>query len=235
MDTDGPYQAEMFSLQIRRAASGRPLQVISAEVARPGFKHRLTFGRDNAVRSVLQPRLAGFVGDLLGPEIETGPRVLAQPDVTLALPGLMLGRLRAIVAAPVGAQHQATLRFRYFIGGIQNAFAAKTYFDRPALEHREEIGMRALEDVAVPLLNMALTAQTWPASATTSAESARMVTSLASIEAHAVELEFYAGLLRRYVQECGPGRTEELGAFDDPVLRMMQMSEPPVPALRQRD
>lgn len=227
--------SEMFSLQIRKKGRGLPLVIETAEVVRPGFRHRLTFGKNNTIPEVLQPRLAAYVQDLIDGEIDTGPRVLTQPDVTLALPGLMLGRLRAIIGAPVGDARMATLRFRYFIGGIQAAFAARTYFDRPALEHREEIGMRALEDVAVPLLNMALTAQTWPQVAQESQGSAKMVTALASIEAHATELEFYAGLLRRYIQECGPGRMEELADFDDPVLRMMQMSEPPVPALRRRE
>ncbi|WP_109564800.1 hypothetical protein [Jannaschia seohaensis] len=234
MDNDGSHQAEMFALQVRRQVSGGPISVASAELSRPGFKHRLTFGRDDGLSAILQPQLASYIHTLLNDEIEHGPRVLARPDETLALPGLMLGRMRAIISKPIAGQWQATVRFRYFIGGVQNAFAAKTYFDRPALEHREEIGMRALEDVAVPLLNMAMTAQTWPDSADTARSSGKMVTALASIEAHATELEFYAGLLRRYIAECGPKRMAELGTFDDPVRRMMQMSEPPVPALRPR-
>ena len=235
VDRDETFQAEMFALQVKRFAPGEALRVVSAEVTRPGFRHLLTFGSEGTLRTVLQAELADFVAKLLEPELDLGPRVVVRPEETLALPGLMLSRMRVIVGAPIAGLVQATVRFRYFIGGIQNAFAAKTYFDRPALEHREEIGMRALEDVAVPLLNMALTAQTWPQATGSSRSYGKMVTALASIEAHAVELEFYAGLLRRYIQECGPGRLEELRPFDDPVLRMMQMSEPPVPALRRRD
>jgi len=225
----------MFTLQVKRPATDKRLFVTSAEVVRPGFRHRLTFGRNDALRAVLQPQLADYVRQTLDREIDRGPRVLAHPEAEVALPGLMLGRMRAIIARPTGGRGQATLRFGYFIGGVQNAFAAKTHFDRPVLEHREEIGMRALEDVALPLLNMALTAQTWAQAAGDGRSSGQMTESLASIEAHAVELEFYAGLLRRYIQESGPGRQEELRTFEDPVQRMMQMSEPPVPALRRRD
>ncbi|WP_220746982.1 MULTISPECIES: hypothetical protein [Jannaschia] len=224
----------MFSIQLARTSDGRALQLLSAEVVRPGFRHKLSFNRDNTIHEVLEPELAAFVQTTLEEAIDTGPRILAQPDLTLALPGLMLGRLRVIIGGPIGSNRQATLRFRYFIGGIQNAFTARTYFDRPALEHREEIGLRALEDVAVPLLNMAMTAQSWGTMPMDPATGPNMTTALASIEAHAVELEFYAGLLRRYIHECGPQRQAELGGFEDPVMRMMQMAEPPVPALRKR-
>lgn len=225
----------MFSLQIRRSGSEEPLQLLTAEVVRPGFRHRLTFGRDNNLAEVLHPHLAAFVEDLLVDVIDDGPRVLSQPDMTLSVPGLVLGRLRAIIGAPIGGERQVTLRFRYFIGGIQSAFAARTCFDRPSVDHREEIGMRALEDVAIPLLNMALTVQTWPqVSRDLIGGGVAMTTALASIESHAVELEFYAGLLRRYIQEFGPGRVAQLGRFTDPVVRVMQMAEPPVPALRPR-
>ncbi|MGB3409385.1 MAG: hypothetical protein WBA67_18025 [Jannaschia sp.] len=231
-DIDTNPATEMFSVQIRRSSEDAPFRLLSADVVRPGFRHRLSFARDNTLREVLQPQLAKFVQNFLDDVIDSGPRVIAQPDVTMTVPGLVLGRMRAIIGAPVGETRQVTLRFRYFIGGIQNAFSSQTYFDRPALSHREEICMRTLEDVAVPLLNMALTAKTWPEIAGQSGSGATMASALASIEAHAIELEFYAGLLRRYVTECGPCRMEELGRFEDPVLRMMQMSEPPVLALR---
>ena len=202
-EADPHHSTEMFSLLVRSDGRGQPLQVHTAEVVRPGFRHRLSFARDNTLREVLQPQLATHVETLLRAEIETGPRVLAQPDVTLILPGLVLGRLRAIIAAPIGEARQATLRFRYFIGGIQNAFSARTYFDRPALDHREEIGMRALEDVAVPLLNMAMTAQTWPEIVDARSSSVKMVTALASIEAHAVELEFSRGFCAATSRNAG--------------------------------
>ncbi len=223
----------MLSLQLRRSGTDMPVEVLAAEITRPGFRHRLTFECDNSLAEALQPELAEFIEVVLADTIEAGPTVVDQPKATVCMPGLTLGRLRMIVGAPIGDKRLVTVRFRYFIGGIQNAFAARTYFDRPALAHREEIGMRALEDIAVPLLNMAMTARSWSDAVPQGMFHDGMANALGAIEAHAVELEFYAGLLRRYIHECGPGRMAALGQFDDPVLRMMQMAEPPVPALRR--
>lgn len=216
--------SEVFSLQLLREAEGEDLRVITAEVTRRGFRHRLMFGEDNHIRDVLQTDFASFLTTELDRIPFRSPRVIERPDLVLPLPGLMLGRMRLIVGHNGTLQHRVIVRFRYFIGGVQNAFDTKCYFDRPALEHRDEIGVRALEDVAMPLLNMANFSRAFPG---LDQIANGMSNALGSIEKQASELEFYASLLRRYVQECGIGRTTEVQKFTDPVSRVLAMEEPP--------
>ncbi|MEL6587381.1 MAG: hypothetical protein AAFY65_08370 [Pseudomonadota bacterium] len=228
MTIDQPDASEMFSLQLARHEGPEPLRVITAEVSRRGFRHRLMFGEMNLIEDVLQPDLAGYLVRELGKVTDTSPRIIEKPDLALPLPGLMLGKMRLIIGHNGLMQNRVIIRFKYFIGGLQNAFATKCYFDRPALEHRDEIGVRALEDVAMPLLNIANFSRAQAVGTPAPQDGSDGVGSvLGGIEAQATELEFYASLLRRYVQECGPSRTREVETFVDPVSRIMEMSESP--------
>ncbi|MEM9798173.1 MAG: hypothetical protein AAF919_16900 [Pseudomonadota bacterium] len=226
----GSAAAETFSVQLTRQSPRSPVIVRHAEIVRRNYRHRLAFATKNTVGEVFVPDLAKEMLALAQETMGTGPRVDARPDFVLSAGGLVLGGLRAIVSGEnTDGSQQITVRFRYFVGGIQNAFAANTYFDRPTLEHREQIGVRALEDVAMPLLDMAQAMRGIPGREIEDRHNTPLERRLAAIEAQAADLEFYAGLLRRYVDECGPDRIDRLSHFADSVGRLVEMAEPPAP------
>ncbi|MEM8850919.1 MAG: hypothetical protein AAGE03_12910 [Pseudomonadota bacterium] len=224
----------MFSLSLERdGGPPAPLLVPRATIVRPGFRHRLTFTSQNDLSHVLDARLTAPLLPLLTEAFQAAPTRIDRPTYEIALPGLILGGLTLTVGRPRGDRVLASLRFKYFIGGLQTAFAARTGFDRPTLAHREALGLRALDDVARPLLDMAGALSAFPQMRDDPSMSDGMAQAMAGVEAHAADLEFYAGLLRRYVRDCDPAGANRFG--HDPVAEMSGLSEPPLPAFRLRE
>ncbi|MEM8822136.1 MAG: hypothetical protein AAGF30_00860 [Pseudomonadota bacterium] len=208
----------MFSIAVRRdGGTDAPIRVLHATVLRPGFRHRLTFTSNNQIDEVLDPMLADRLRPYLTGALAEAPTRMDRPSEEIALPGLILGDLTIIAGRPKGAQSLAMLRFTYFIGGIQTAFAARTGFDRPTLAHREALGLRALDDVARPLLDMAGALSAFPDIRNNPATSDGLAKAMSAVESQASDLEFYAGLLRRYVRDCDPANL--------PVAAPQQKSE----------
>ena len=224
----------MFTLNLRLPApgDGEP-RVEFAEIVRRTFRHRLSFTPAQSLRDALAPALAAEAELLLATLPPGGPHRIRPDAEPLALPGLMLGRLTVVVCAPdADGARVAALSFGDFVGGIQNAFAARTYFDRPTLEPREELGVRALEDVVTPILNMASAIRGAPGLLRQGeGAAARLDAQIGAIEERAFELEYQASLLRRYVGECAPERTRFAEATSPHVLRA---AEAPGPAPHRR-
>ena len=230
----GDADAAMFTLNVRLPAGPQDAPVVEfAEIVRRTFRHRLSFTPAQTLRDALAPALAAEAELLLATLPPGGPHRIRPAAEPLALPGLMLGRLTVVVCAPdADGARVAALSFGDFVGGIQNAFAARTYFDRPTLEPREELGVRALEDVVTPILNMATAIRGAPGLLRNgTGAAARLDAQIEAIEERAYELEYQASLLRRYVGECAPERTRFAEATAPRVLRA---AEPPAPALRPR-
>lgn len=199
------------------------LRVASAAFARPRCDEQLEFFEVNDLDAVLVAPLADAVRALATPMARESETAQARhwPTFALDLPGLVLGSARL---TPPDAAGRATLAFRHMIGAPQAAFRALSEMRSPTLTHRETLALRTLEDVALPLLNIAEGLRAWPGMLDgTSSEGLRGCVD--AVQAKAADLEFYAGLLRRYVDECAPERVERLDTFDaeDPAAR------PPAP------
>ena len=225
--------AAPFVVNVRLPARpADPALVEFAEIGRRSFLHRLSFTPAKPLRAALAPALAAEMEVLLSTLPPGGPHKIVPSGAPISIPGLALGRLSLVVSAPTSESERfAALRFDEFVGGIQNAFAARTYFDRPTLEPREELGVRALEDVVTPLLNMASAIRVAPGLLSQGEDaSSRLDAQIAAIEARAMELEYHASLLRRYVGECAPDRTQF--AANAPPPRWLEAAEPPAPPPR---
>ena len=184
-----------------------PARVDFVAIRARTVSHEVVFTERDALHDAFAAPLAMKVGALLEALPRGGPHEIDGHDDDMSIPGLVLGRLRTSVTAPdILGDRRATLAFSHFVGGVQSAFAALTYFDRPTLEPREELGVRALEDVVTPLLNMASAIRAAPGSIRVELAPQRMDAQLGEIERRAAELEYHAGLLRRYVSECAPER-----------------------------
>ncbi|MEM7710061.1 MAG: hypothetical protein AAF264_04790 [Pseudomonadota bacterium] len=223
--------AEAFSLSLWRDGTTEAVRVRRATMSRPGVRHRLAFTSHDRLDDVLAPALADRLRPVVATAMDDAPARLDHPREMIALPGLILGGLTLTVGRPRVGGLSAILRFRYFIGGLQTAFAARTGFDCPSLAHREALSLRALDDVARPLLDMAGALSTLPQVQHDPRAAAGMARTLAVVEAQAADLDFYAGLLRRYVGDCDPARLNRFAA--DPVVRMTALLEPPLPAFRR--
>ncbi|MEM7490458.1 MAG: hypothetical protein AAF390_15165 [Pseudomonadota bacterium] len=231
----GTLGAGTFSLSLRHgiAGDGAPdIRVRRATFLRRGFRHRLAFTAQDGLDDVLDPALADRLRPLVADAAAGAPCRRHSPAAEIALPGLTLGGLTVIAGPPRDGGVAVTLRFAYFIGGLQAAFAAHTGFDRPTLGHREALGLRALEDVARPLLDMAGTLASRPGALTGPAAAPGVARALAGVEARTADLAFYAGLLRRYVRDCDPAAQERIAA--EPRAPVTGCAEASRPALRAR-
>ena len=204
----------VFTLILRLPAPSEsgPVRIVRAELRHRSHRHDITFSDAMPVADAVAPALVDGIASLLGTVPADGPHDLTPEGHDLSIPGLVLGQVRIVASAPrKGGHRTVALRFSHVVGGVQRAFAVQTCFESPTLDAREELGVRALEDVVTPLLNMATTIRNAPQ---LFAGSDRVDAQLEEIESRANELEYHAALLRRYVTDCAPERRR----FVDPDL-----------------
>ncbi len=211
---------DAFSIHLFRSAGADEYRVNTVEVLHPEFKHRLAFNRNNRVCEILEGRLAHYVTALLA-EITADKMVVAKPEEIVDLPNLVLGRLRMLVTTTEKGAKSVLVRFAYFIGGVQAAFRAKTFFPETIFSHRERVAVKALESICLPLFDI-LGATGGPDLAAEAAEP--LAARLRRIVHSGDELRFYNDLLVRYVSFCGAGNVR----LDGNRAQAVVADEPPM-------
>jgi hypothetical protein len=196
-----PETIELLSLTISREI-GAAVSLQSVDLNGRGARHRISFTRGSRIRDVFQAELAECIEALLE-RLPTHGHAFSDPDFLIELPGLTLARLSVLVRAMADGAAQIVLRFRYFIGSLQNAFRTELRLPLPTLDHRERIAVEALADIATPIFSLALADR---AHVRTKEDEDIVLRRLEQLSARACELNFYLTLLTRYVSDCSEAR-----------------------------
>lgn len=199
-----PETVDVFSLTISRDLGG-DFAVRSVDVLGRSMRHRISFTQANGINEVFETELAECILSIID-RLPMDAHVFSDPDFVIELPGLTLARLRALINIAADGAMQIILRFRYFIGTLQSAFRIDTHLRIPTLEHREQIAIEALADIATPIFSLALSGANGP---DTPAEVESVRRKLDHLANRASEVNFYLSLLTRYATECARQRNEQ--------------------------
>ncbi|WP_424933121.1 hypothetical protein [Amaricoccus macauensis] len=178
--------------------AGESYKIRSVDILGQNMRHRISFTKSNGIRDVFEADLAECIETILV-RLPDGAHVFSDPDFVIELPGLTLARLRALINEAADGARQVIVRFRYFIGTLQSAFRVDTYLRVPSIDHREQIAVEALADIATPIFSLALAGARPPNS---SQEYEHVRKKLEDLSSRASEVNFYLSLLTRYVTEC---------------------------------
>ncbi|MGR3761689.1 hypothetical protein ACUXV3_16395 [Roseobacteraceae bacterium NS-SX3] len=194
LDNEPPH---MLNVQIVKDTGGA-CRVASVEVLHDFVKHKLQFSGCKNFDQIFQQDISKYFSSLMQ-KVTKCPMVLSEPETVIDFGGLVLGRLRVLVSRANDAGASIAVRFQYFVGSIQKLFSFQSGFEAPTLAHREEIGARALESICTPLYSIAAFLDHLPQG---SEAGAALRQRFETLRLESMELQFYSGLLRRYVDDC---------------------------------
>jgi hypothetical protein len=130
------------------------VSVRSCEVIGQRFRNRVSFAETNSIDDVLVEKLAYAIRTCLA-KVSDGAHVLSLPDFLIELPGLALSGAHVMIMDVRNEVRSAIFRFREFIGSVSNAFRGDIGMDAPYATYGERLAVNVLEDICLPLLNVA--------------------------------------------------------------------------------
>ncbi len=168
--------------------------VRSCEVIGRWFRNRVSFQEQRSIEDILVARLAQAVRSCLR-RLPEGAHVLALPEFLVELPGLALSGVHVMVMDAKQGSRSAILRFKEFIGSVNNAFLMDIGLQEPCPSHSEKLAVNVLEDICLPILNMCRDLND------TGLGSTGLVPQ--HVADRAREFEFQTELLKRYIHNAG--------------------------------
>ena len=167
------------------------VSVRSCEVVGRWFRNRVSFQEQRSIDDVLVVGLAQAVRSCLR-RVPEGAHVLALPEFLVEIPGLALSGVHVMVMEAKEGTRSAILRFKEFMGAINNAFSMDIGFQEPYPSQAERLAVNVLEDICLPILDLCRTFQD---AGTVCGNEA-----LLRMAERADEFEFQTELLKRYIQ-----------------------------------
>ena len=122
------------------------------------------------------------------------------PEFLVELPGLVLSGAHVMVMEAKDGIRNAILRFKEFMGAVNNAFRTDIGFHEPYSNHSEKLAVNVLAEVCLPLLNLCRRFEDL------SFGHDRQRTM--EISDRAREFEFQTELLKRFIFNAGMGHAE---------------------------
>lgn len=188
---------DMFVVNLQLQEEGGVV-VRSCELLHKDYRNRVSFTKMPDLFAVFTGRLAKEIKALVD-EFGSGRNIVSKPDFSIDLPDLKLAGLSFLVSAVKDGVRQVILRFRYFIGSFQSAFALDLGLSNPTLPHKERIAIESLVDIVGPLYGLALLEDRRQL---TEQEKVEVEHALRDLQGKAHVLKFYSDLLIRYVRDC---------------------------------
>jgi len=191
MPSDLSERTMTLTLNLR---SSDIVSVRSCEVVGRWFRNRVSFQEHRSIDDVLVCGLANAIRSCLERMPESA-HVLALPEFLVEIPGLALSGVHVMVMEAKEGTRSAILRFKEFLGAINNAFCMDIGFHEPCQTQAEKLAVNVLEDICLPILDLCRTLQ--------SENTNRASQTLMRLADRAHEFEFQTELLKRYVQNTG--------------------------------
>jgi len=187
---------DMFVVNLQLREGGCAV-VRSCELLQKDFRNRVSFTKLPGLFAVFTVRLAREIS-MLVEEFGGARNVVSKPDFAIEMPDLKLAGLSFVVSAAKDGVRQLILRFRYFIGSFQSAFAVDLGLSNPTLPHKERISIESLVDIVGPLYGLALLEDRHELD---DVERRELEQVLRDLQDKADVLKFYSDLLIRYVRD----------------------------------
>jgi hypothetical protein len=176
----------------------------SCELLGKGFRNRISFAESKLVEDVLVARLANAIKSCLS-SIPEGAQVLSLPDFLVEVPGLALSGVHVMIREAHAGVRNAILRFKDFMGAINQAFQIDVGLHEPYASHSERLAVNVLAEICLPILNLSHSID-----AMSVTQNNRKMIDLAD---RLREFEFQTELLKRFIYNAGIGHAEAQGTY----------------------
>lgn len=197
--TSEQTEGDTFVIHMTRAV-GETAKVTSIELLSSDMRNRYSFKEPRALDEVFAQELSTEIEQTLG-SFEDQDRVVTLPDFQMDLPGLLLSGLRVLLTRIEGGVEVIMMRFREYIGTIKSAFKFDSSFAVTSASVRERIAVEVLRDILTPLVDM-INLNRPEYRAVIDNHAPVLQKRLDYIATRQEELNFYSGLLQRYVAGC---------------------------------
>lgn len=192
-------EADTFVIHLTREAESAA-QVTSIELFNADMRNRYSFKTSRQLDEVFAAPLSVSIRQALA-RLKSDERVVALPEFEVSFPGLVLSGLRILRNCTENGLETIMLRFRTYVGAIKTAFRFDSSFGVNSASVRERIAVEVLRDILTPLIDMINLNQPEYASVVEN-HSSVLQSRLDHIGRRQEELNFYSGLLQRYVAGC---------------------------------
>lgn len=199
MDAFDASDNDRFVVHLSRRGDGE-VMVTSIDLQHSDIRNRYTFKQGRNLHEVFTPGLAQAMNSALA-NLVKGERIVSLPDFSVALPGVVLGGLRILRTKTEDGVDLIMLRVREFVGSIKSAFRFDQTMAVDSISMRERIAVEVLRDIVNPLLDIMSIANDSPGDVLdNNADAVRR--QLRRMSNRQDEVNFYTGLLKRYVAGC---------------------------------
>lgn len=135
------------------SSSARDYEVRSCEITCDAFRNRTSFQNAVTLDEVFKDEVAAGLKSCLR-KLSGETEVVALPSFVLEIPGLTLAGAQMVATKTSDDVMHIIIRFRFFVGGINNVFRPKLGFDDTLNDHAANLSVRVLSDLALPFLNI---------------------------------------------------------------------------------
>lgn len=208
---------DRFVVHLSRHNDGE-VMVTSVELQHADIRNRYSFKQGRSLPEIFTAPLAQALNEALA-NLVRGERIVSLPDFQVALPGVVLGGLRILRTSVEDGVDRIMLRVREYVGTLKSAFRFDDAMTVDSVSMRERIAVEVLRDIVNPLLDIMSIASDAPGDVVDkNAEAIRR--QLRRMSNRQDEINFYTGLLQRYVAGC---RSDATGAG----LRSLDLASTP--------
>ena len=190
---------DRFVVHITREKNAR-IRVMSVELQHSDMRNRYTFKQGRSLAEVFVEPLAEALSKALR-GLAGNDRIVAMPDFKITLPGLVMGGLRILSTLTENGVEVIMLRMREYVGAIKSAFRFDPSLNVDTASVRERIAVEVLRDIVNPLLDILSIARDAPPDVL-ERNSDAVKRQLRRMGARQDEINFYSGLLQRYIAGC---------------------------------
>lgn len=176
------------------------IRVTHVELTHADIHNRYTFKQGRSLKDVFSSTFAAALEEALA-NVRGKEQLLSMPDFKISLPGLVLGGLRILCKKAKDGQDLILVRVREYVGSIKSAFRFDPSLAVDTASVRERVAVEVLRDIVNPLLDI-LSISRDASPEMIDNNSAAIRRQLQRMSLRQDEINFYIGLLKRYIAGC---------------------------------
>ncbi|WP_342075464.1 hypothetical protein [Yoonia sp. SS1-5] len=193
----GDATPRKFMINLHLEAEREP-EVRSCEIIGSRFRNRTSFGRGVTIEDVFVAPIAEGLRACLR-DREDPIQILSLPDFVIEAPGITLSGAQIVATQNGGQVCNILFRFRFFLGGVNNAFQRDVGFGHSLADDSERISALVLSDLSLPILNICDAARVGLFQ-----DSRPIATFGSKLADRAHELAFQIEMIKRFAQKPDP-------------------------------
>ncbi|MEM9432467.1 MAG: hypothetical protein AAGA12_00990 [Pseudomonadota bacterium] len=208
---------DTFVVHLSRGMNG-VVKVTSVELILSEMRNRYSFKAGQEIEDVFSIELAAKIQSALT-SIGRDDRMVSLPEFEVTSKGLIVSGLRILITRLEDGAEAIMLRFRHYVGAIKSAFKFDPNMTIDSASMREKIAVEVLRDIVTPLFDVVAFSQLAP-SDDIDLHRRAIEERLGRISSRQEEINFYIGLLQRYVAGCRTDALERETIINQPQERL---------------